>query len=378
MFGDTINVLHNAMNLRVQKQQVISSNIANSDTPGYAPARLNFEEQLQNSISDSQVSLSSSDPEHFPIHDEAPGVQGSVSREPSLSRIGQGLFWATLVAVPVGILVGSLPVMQKITSFPFQLLRMVSPLAWMPIAVLAFETWNGAIVFLAALLGVVAAGNASVENPAVAFFGVVGLGTARLVNSHNRQVVIFTLEQGGNLNVFRQIEIAQVKHLVHLDCGHVYFDELGQILRQTDHFYFVDLVVCHTALELDSRCAVFVDEVQRNVDVDLVILVDAQEVSVGQDRLVRVTLQILQDDAFFLAVQFNGQNVGEEGFIFPSLFQFVVPDCDSCRVFSATIDDGRNFTLLTTQAAARTSPLIAPSECFNNKFLGHDMYLINT
>lgn len=32
---------------------------------------------------------------------------------------------------------------------------------------------NGAIVFLAALLGVVAAGNASVENPAIAFFGVV-------------------------------------------------------------------------------------------------------------------------------------------------------------------------------------------------------------
>ena len=88
MFGETINVLHNAMNLRVQRQQVISSNLANSDTPGYAPARLNFEEQLQNSISDSNMSLSSSDPEHFPVHDEAPGVQGSVSREPSLSRIG--------------------------------------------------------------------------------------------------------------------------------------------------------------------------------------------------------------------------------------------------------------------------------------------------
>jgi len=88
MFGDTINVLHNAMNLREQRQQVISSNIANSDTPGYAPARLNFEEQLQNSISESQVSLSSSDPEHFPIHNETPGVRGSVSREPSQSRIG--------------------------------------------------------------------------------------------------------------------------------------------------------------------------------------------------------------------------------------------------------------------------------------------------
>ena len=67
---------------------------------------------------------------------------------PSLSRIGQGLLWAAVVAIPVGILVGSLPVVLKVTNFPFQLLRMVSPLAWMPIAVLAFETWDGAIVFL--------------------------------------------------------------------------------------------------------------------------------------------------------------------------------------------------------------------------------------
>ena len=88
MFGDTIHVLHNAMNLREQRQQVIGSNIANSDTPGYAPARLDFEEQLQNSISESDVSLSSSDPKHFPVHGEAPMVQGSISRDPSLSRIG--------------------------------------------------------------------------------------------------------------------------------------------------------------------------------------------------------------------------------------------------------------------------------------------------
>ncbi|MCF8085417.1 MAG: flagellar basal body rod protein FlgB [Desulfohalobiaceae bacterium] len=88
MFGDTIHVLHNALNLRVQRQQVISSNIANSDTPGYAPARLDFEQQLQNSLSDSEVSLTSSDPKHYPVHGEAPEVQGSVSREPSLSRIG--------------------------------------------------------------------------------------------------------------------------------------------------------------------------------------------------------------------------------------------------------------------------------------------------
>ncbi|WP_249975842.1 ABC transporter permease [Vreelandella olivaria] len=67
---------------------------------------------------------------------------------PSLYRIGMGLLWASLVAVPIGILVGASPVLRQITGFPFQLLRMVSPLAWMPIAVLAFATWDGAIIFL--------------------------------------------------------------------------------------------------------------------------------------------------------------------------------------------------------------------------------------
>jgi NitT/TauT family transport system permease protein len=33
-------------------------------------------------------------------------------------------------------------------QLPFQVLRMGSPRAWMPIAVLLFATWNGAIVFL--------------------------------------------------------------------------------------------------------------------------------------------------------------------------------------------------------------------------------------
>ncbi len=88
MFGETFNVLHNALNLRVQRQQVISSNIANSDTPGYAPARLDFEEQLQNSLSDSEVSLASSNPKHFPLHGEAPAVRGNMRREPSPSQIG--------------------------------------------------------------------------------------------------------------------------------------------------------------------------------------------------------------------------------------------------------------------------------------------------
>lgn len=67
---------------------------------------------------------------------------------PSLIRVASGLFWAIVIGVPVGILVGAIAGFRKLTNVPFQFLRMISPLSWMPIAVMAFATWEGAIVFL--------------------------------------------------------------------------------------------------------------------------------------------------------------------------------------------------------------------------------------
>jgi len=67
---------------------------------------------------------------------------------PSLYRIGLGLLWAVCIGVPVGISIGLFRSIQGLTHIPFQFLRMISPLAWMPIAVLAFASWDSAIVFL--------------------------------------------------------------------------------------------------------------------------------------------------------------------------------------------------------------------------------------
>lgn len=67
---------------------------------------------------------------------------------PSLARIGGGLAIAFALGAPIGVLVGRSAQFRKATHLPFQLLRMVSPLAWMPIAILAFPTWNAAIIFL--------------------------------------------------------------------------------------------------------------------------------------------------------------------------------------------------------------------------------------
>ena len=69
---------------------------------------------------------------------------------PSLSRVLQGLLLAFALGVPLGLALGALPVVERAFQLPFQILRMISPLSWMPIAILAFPTWDGAIVFLIA------------------------------------------------------------------------------------------------------------------------------------------------------------------------------------------------------------------------------------
>lgn len=69
-------------------------------------------------------------------------------------RLGMGLLIAILIGVPVGVLVGRIKWFAAYSNSPFQFIRMVSPLAWMPIAVLVFSTWNGSIIFLIAIASV--------------------------------------------------------------------------------------------------------------------------------------------------------------------------------------------------------------------------------
>jgi len=73
---------------------------------------------------------------------------------PSLERLLGGLLAAALLGAPLGFLMGLSPGFERAAALPFQFLRMVSPLAWMPVAVLAFPGWDAAIVFLVAAAAV--------------------------------------------------------------------------------------------------------------------------------------------------------------------------------------------------------------------------------
>ena len=69
-------------------------------------------------------------------------------------RLLIGLFLAILIGVPVGIAIGLSKITEQVTNEPFQLLRMVSPLSWMPIVVFVFPKWDQAIIFLIAVAAI--------------------------------------------------------------------------------------------------------------------------------------------------------------------------------------------------------------------------------
>lgn len=69
-------------------------------------------------------------------------------------RLGAGLLIAIVVGIPIGIMLGRSQVFRELSNSPFQLIRMISPLSWEPIAVIVFATWNGAIIFLISVAAV--------------------------------------------------------------------------------------------------------------------------------------------------------------------------------------------------------------------------------
>ncbi|MDR3530777.1 MAG: ABC transporter permease [Rhodopila sp.] len=66
----------------------------------------------------------------------------------SLRRVLMGLIAALAIGVPLGLAVGGIRLLDAATSPAFQFLRMISPLSWMPIAVMLFGVGDSPIYFL--------------------------------------------------------------------------------------------------------------------------------------------------------------------------------------------------------------------------------------
>lgn len=66
----------------------------------------------------------------------------------SLQRVAIGYFFAAVVGISLGILVGTSRVMDRALDPIFQFLRMVAPLAWVPIALAALQQNEPAALFV--------------------------------------------------------------------------------------------------------------------------------------------------------------------------------------------------------------------------------------
>jgi len=66
----------------------------------------------------------------------------------SLRRIVVSIFISALMGIPLGILLGFYEKLKMISYPPIQFLRMISPISWMPIALLVFQSFESAIIFL--------------------------------------------------------------------------------------------------------------------------------------------------------------------------------------------------------------------------------------
>jgi len=66
----------------------------------------------------------------------------------SLRRIVVSICISAIMGIPLGILLGFYEKLKMISYPPIQFLRMISPISWMPIALLIFQSFESAIVFL--------------------------------------------------------------------------------------------------------------------------------------------------------------------------------------------------------------------------------------
>src|SRR4029079_4033684 len=84
-----------------------------------------------------------------PFYDKGPNDKGSgIQMGYSIARVGLGYLLAVLVAVPIGFLIGMSPLMSRALDPFIQVLKPISPLAWMPLALYTIKDSSLASIFV--------------------------------------------------------------------------------------------------------------------------------------------------------------------------------------------------------------------------------------
>jgi nitrate/nitrite transport system permease protein len=84
-----------------------------------------------------------------PFYDYGPNDKGiGLQLASSLGRVATGFLLGSLFAIPVGVLMGANAFCKKVFYPIVQILKPVSPLAWFPIGLVAFESASMATIFI--------------------------------------------------------------------------------------------------------------------------------------------------------------------------------------------------------------------------------------
>ena len=84
-----------------------------------------------------------------PFYDKGPNDKGiGIQLAHSLGRVGLGFLLAMAVAIPLGFLIGMSPLMRKAFDPFVQVLKPISPLAWMPLALYTLKDSDVSGIFV--------------------------------------------------------------------------------------------------------------------------------------------------------------------------------------------------------------------------------------
>ena len=84
-----------------------------------------------------------------PFYDNGPNDKGiGIQLGHSLGRVALGFLIAAVVAIPLGFVLGMSPLMQKALDPYIQILKPISPLAWMPLALYTIKDYSVSGVFV--------------------------------------------------------------------------------------------------------------------------------------------------------------------------------------------------------------------------------------
>lgn len=84
-----------------------------------------------------------------PFYDNGPNDKGvGIQLAYSIARVAIGYFLAVIVAIPIGFLIGMSPLMSRALDPFIQILKLISPLAWMPLALYTIKDSGLSAIFV--------------------------------------------------------------------------------------------------------------------------------------------------------------------------------------------------------------------------------------